>query len=257
MKQPPRSATWGVLTFYLAIIISGGTVRADLWTDGGFEGNLGWTGTDSFMGESATIGAAANQATFYSLVHGDLITESGVWVDDPTRAFAGDRMFWLRNYDDPDTICVGHRLNNVLVAGESYKLTFSFAAFNPDFSAGSNTEFTKPAIEVMAYDDTATAFVAKEQKITFSNGSVRNPATNSYSSFALSDWNNLQWHEATATFDAPESNGRPVYVWASMTNDSAGMLLDNVVLQAVPEPTSVGVGALLVVGLTFRRRRTG
>ena len=196
---------------------------ADLWVDGGFESSLGWTGSDNFLGETATAGAAANGATFFTLVHDELITESGTWIEDSTRAFEGDRMFWLRDYNDPDTICVGHRFTGILKAGASYQLKFNFAAFDPDTPGGSNSLVTKPIAEVMRNDGSANEI--KELPVSFSNGTVRNPDAGTFAEFPVSSWNNLQWFEATVNFIAPPDNGQPVYIWTSMTNDSAGMLL--------------------------------
>jgi hypothetical protein len=231
-----------------------GIASADLWTDGGFEGSLGWTGSDTFVGETATAGAAVNGATFFTLVHDDLITESGTWIEDSTRAFEGDRMFWLRDYDDPDTICVGHRFTGILEAGVNYQLKFNFAAFDPDTPGGTTSLVTKPIAEVMHNDGTGN--VIEELPVSFSNGDDRDPDAGTYAEFAVSNWNNLQWFEATVNFVAPEDNGQPVYIWASMTNDSAGMLLDGISLVAVPEPTTAGLLlALLTVVGTQRRRR--
>lgn len=243
----------------LMALVASTSVHADLWEDGGFEGSLGWNGSAGFATASnmATEGAEVNGATRYTLVHDDLLTESGKWVEDPTRAFEGNRMFWLRPYDDPDTICVGHRLTNILNPGTTYELKFNLAAFDENVPAGS-TAITKPVTEITAWDPnsgTDGAFVTSELPVSFSDGQTRDPVANTFGEFQLQDWDNLSWTTATTIFTAPESNGQSIYVWTSMTNDSAGMLLDGITLRAVPEPsTGIVVAAMGLLGLLIRRR---
>ncbi len=259
MKVPAsRIFASAICAIFLSLAtLNPSTARADLWEDGGFESDFGWNPVDSFVGaaNSATEGAAPNQATFFTLIHDDLITESGKWVEDSSRAYEGDRMFWLRPYDDPDTICVGHRFNNVLQEGITYELSYKFAAFDENNSGGSSTLTTKPVAELSSFD-TAGNFGTTELAMSFDDGTVTNPNTNTFSEFPVQDWNNLTWMTATATFVAPPSNGQAIYVWASMTNDSNGMLIDGITLRAVPEPTAgFIVAAMGMLTLVSRRRK--
>ena len=63
----------GVLIFVLLAGLQT-SARADLW-QGGFETNLGWTGTDLFMGETATEGPAPNAARFFDFIDSDTIAD--------------------------------------------------------------------------------------------------------------------------------------------------------------------------------------
>jgi len=243
---------------------------ADLWIDGGFEGNevnsVGWTGTDSFhTATSATIGAAASGATFNTFIHDELVTESGTWVQDSAHSYSGDRMFWLNDYDDPDTICVGHQFNN-LVAGQKLRLTWNFAAFNPVVSGGSSTNFVKPAVELSYRDSVTNNFEVIDQVIDFGSGGTSDPSIDDYDMFALQDWNNLSWDSATSIIDVPETNGQEITIWVSYLSDAdprntlpnsniGGLLIDNIALVAVPEPTMVTLTGLLMLGLGTCRRR--
>lgn len=229
---------------------------ADLWEDGGFESSFGWNPITDFNGatNSATDGAAPNEAIRYTMIHDNLLTESGKWVEDPTRALEGDRMFWLRPYDDPDTICVGHRFNSVLEAGVTYQLSFNFAAFDEGTPGGSSTLTTKPVAEVTSLNS-AGAFETAELVVEFDDGSTADPDNGVFAEFPIQDWNKLTWRTATATFVAPADNGREIYVWASMTNDSNGMLLDGITLRAIPEPAAGMLLMSLATIATLRRRR--
>ncbi|MEL7497048.1 MAG: hypothetical protein AAFN77_05520 [Planctomycetota bacterium] len=231
-------------------------VNADLWTGGGFEGGLGWTGTDLFMGETATEGAAPGAARFFDMMDPDMITESGTWIEDSSRTYEGDRMFWLRDYNDPDTICAGRRFNG-LTAGDVYDLKWSFAAFNPNNPTGTSTLTSKPIVEVMTWDTTIGDWVLWEPKLYLSDGQVSDPLGGNQVEYELQDWDNLNWTQSTSRFAIPELNGRPMYLWVSMTNDSNGLLIDGITFTAVPEPAALTLSglALLLMGCVRIRKR--
>ncbi len=232
-----------------------GQANADLWSGGGFEGSLGWTGTDSFMGQSATLGAAPNGARFYDFIDSNMITEAGTWIEDSSRTFEGNRMFWLQNYNDPDTICAGFRFNNVLTSGATYKMEWSFAAFNPNNPTGSSTLTSKPIVEVMSWDSTLGDWVLTEPVMQMSDGQTSDPLGGNTVEYTLQDWDNLNWVTATSLIVAPESNGQAIYIWASMTNDSNGLLIDGIRFTAIPEPASWTLTGLALSVLMTRRRR--
>lgn len=164
-------------------------------------------------------------------------------------------MFWLRPYNDPDTICVGYRFNSILEAGVTYQLSFNFAAFDEGTPSGSSTLTTKPVAEVTSLNS-AGAFETSELLVEFDDGSIADPDNGVYAEFPIQDWDNLTWMTATATFVAPEDNGREIYVWASMTNDSNGMLLDGITLTAIPEPAAgMLLFSMAAIGALRRRRK--
>lgn len=220
-----------------------------------FEGSVGWTGTDSFIGETATNGAAPNGARFFDFIGTNVISEAGVWIDDPSRAFEGDRMFWLQPYNDPDTICVGGRVDGAIECSE-VTFQFNFAAFDLNHPTGDSNTFSMPAVEIMSWDSASSSWAIETATINFDDGQVTNPATGEEAEYAVGDWDNLQWYEGTSTFKVPVLNNRPLYLWTSMTNDSNGLLIDNIRIAQVPEPSSLAlvlVGSLLAG--TRRRRR--
>lgn len=229
-------------------------IHADLWLDGGFEGDTGWTGASTFEGQTATVGAAANEARFFDFINVDTISESGVWIDDASRAYEGDRFFWLRNYADPDTICVGYRFDT-LTTGASYQLDWQFAAFdqaNPDGDAGITS---KPVVEVMSRNAANTEWLLSEPKLEFGDGQTADPENGDYVEYAVQDWDAISWTSASSTIVAPEANGQPIYIWVSMTNDSNGLLIDGVTLTAVPEPASCTLATLALMLISTRRSR--
>lgn len=225
------------------------------------EGSLGWKGDSRFMGFAATEGAAPNSATFYTLIGNNWLTESGVWVEAPRYTSEGQRMFWLRNYNDPDTICVGQRFTNStatgsqLVPGRYYQLSWDFAAFNPDAPFGDARRFSRPLMEVMSWNPAASRWDVVEIPLLFSNGTSSDPNQGLFQSFALGDWKALEWHTARAYFQAPAATGQPVFLWASMTGDSQGMLLDNIRLVSIPEPSGLMLPVLACLTLLHRQRR--
>lgn len=242
-----------VLKLVLAIVCLIPQVAcADLW-QGGFESNLGWTGSNTFVSAGATEGAAENGARFFDFIDSDTISESGVWIEDGTRAHAGDRFFWIRDYNDPDTICVGKRFNG-LVAGQWYDLDWHFAAFDPDNPAG-GTQVSKPIVEVMSWDAAASDWVLSEPVMNFSDGNVTDYENGIVTEYQVQDWDNLAWTKSSSRFAIPELNGQPLYVWVSMTNDSAGLLIDSISFQAVPEPSSMFLASLFLwLGVARRKR---
>ncbi|MFK7818030.1 MAG: hypothetical protein AB8G99_04895 [Planctomycetaceae bacterium] len=235
---------------FLALLVGSPAVGGLLEID--FEGDLGWTGADSFLGSTATEGVAPNDASFFDFVGTDVITESGVWIEDAARAYQGDRMFWLRPYNDPDTICVGGRVS-AAVEGTEIEYKFNFAAFDPTQPGGDPNTFSKPEIEVMSWD--GTDWVITTPVINFSDGQITDLSNSLVAEYEVGDWDDLAWHEATTTITVPDLNGQPLYLWASMTNDSNGMLLDNIRIAQTPEPGSLFMLAFLAGPLLQHRRR--
>lgn len=230
------------------------SVHADLW-QGGFETNLGWTGTDLFMGETATEGPAVNAARFFDFIDSDTIAESGVWIEDATRTYEGNRMYWLRDYNDPDTICLGKRFTG-LTPGEVFDLEWHFAAFDPDNPNGTSALTSKPIVEVMSWDSSISDWVLSEPVLNFGDGQTTDYDNGIVTEYEVQDWDNLTWTSATSRFEVPELNGQPLYVWVSMTNDSAGLLVDSITFTAVPEPGSMVFLSFAMMALAGRRKRS-
>ena len=228
--------------------------QADLWLEGGFEGDTGWTAADLFQGQTATNGADPLGARYYDLIGGNMISESGVWIEDATRAYEGNRFFWIRNYADPDTICVGYRFNT-LTSGASYKLDWQFAAFDDSNPDGDPTITSKPIVEVMSRNAANTDWLYSEPVLNFGDGQTADPENGNFVEYAVQDWDAISWTSASSTFVAPEANGQPLYIWVSMTSDSNGLLIDGITLTAVPEPASCTLATLALMLISTRRMR--
>jgi hypothetical protein len=147
---------------------------------------------------------------------------------------------------------VGGRVT-AAVEGAEINYKFNFAAFDPTQPDGDLNTFSMPAIEVMSWS--GSEWIITTPTITFSDGQITDPANNIVAQYAVGDWDDLDWHEASMSITVPELNGQPLYLWSSMTNDSNGMLLDNIRIAQTPEPSSLILMAMVAVPMVQRRRR--
>jgi hypothetical protein len=162
------------------------------------------------------------------------------WITDATRATDGNRFIYLPS----EGLCFTRLfdLATDVSTCKTYKLCLDVAAFDANSPSGGATT-SGFVLEGIYYN---ASFSTNEDifKIkNFTDVSTNNAATNP---MTISSWNNIQWKRITVTFTLPAATiASPKYFKMYLSNalnsyvasDGKGILLDNVCLTEVTDPT--------------------
>ncbi len=212
----------------------------NLFTNGSFE--LG-----NFNGNATLISPANNADNSGNADITDWWRDNGVfWVEDPTRATNGNRFLYISVTGECSA--QGFNLsNNIISTCKTYKMTFDGAGFdhlNPNGGVGLSS-FTLEAKYVDANGATILAVLDRRGFTDVQTGqAAQNPVV-------PSAWNNLAWKRMTTYFTLPDApaGANKIQIFISNSNQIAGatqgIVIDNIVLEAVPIPIAQNGGVCI------------
>lgn len=233
------------------LVLAAPASGANLFTNASFE-NGAWGGSQSFVNSNnaTTLFNSSSTLTGWTTVIGS------TWVQDPTRATDANRMLWLGPPSVGSFVCASQKVNVFtsgdpslqLVANNRYNLLLDYSFFDPNDPtaalAGLSTFTAYYVLGTNAGGDDPFS-----QTTLFTNtGSVSN-------------WNALQWNQASISFDMPNIAGYDYIKFflsapkATAFVQSRGVLIDNASLSLVPEPGSLILCGTLLSLAAHRRRR--
>jgi hypothetical protein len=242
-------------TLPLLFLCLGGSAQAatNLFSNGGFEDNAGTTrtgfaGVSNFRpipqyGEIATTWEAGTPTGYQAALI------DGVGVNNPE----GDYFVSLHNngacivnsFDSGDAL---YGLDSPLTVGTTYKLSFQVASYSSRLlntgTAATNGNF------VAVSDDTQIATTWTIDIFDGSYGLIQNQTGNLAASSG--NWSTHDWQQINYEFTY---SADMVYLGISNIGGfGSAMLIDNMSLTAVPEPSAAILGLFGLLA-TFRRRR--
>jgi hypothetical protein len=212
----------------------------NLFTNGSFE--LG-----NFNGNATIVAPANNADDSGSTDISDWSRDNGVfWIEDATRASNGNRFLYIPILGNCSA--QGFNLSNGIVSScKTYKITFDGAGFdhlNPNGGVGLSA-FT---LEAKYADANGIALLAVLDRRGFTDVQTGQAAQNPV---VPSAWNSLAWKRMTTYFTLPDApaGANKIQIFISSSNQIAGatqgIVIDNVVLEAVPEPIAQNGGVCI------------
>jgi hypothetical protein len=250
-----------LLGLALVSLVAGQRVHAqtNLITNGSFEAGA-WGGTDSFVNSNN----ASNLLFWNTQVASWIPDSNSTWVQDPTRASDQNRMVWLgppgAPYNQPITYIAQTVSVAGLTAGQSYHLALDYDFLDPTDPNG-----------LAAMNSTMQVYYMLGNAMDMGGGNFMlmddtNTKTGLLSEMGMTgSWNNaggLQWTQDGVDFTMPGLSSYDylrIFIAAPPNGGatpSMGVLVDNVSLVAVPEPGSLLLTSMGLLGvLSLRRRR--
>jgi hypothetical protein len=229
-----RKAIW--LTFCLPNVI----FAQNLFTNGSFE-------SGNFNGNATMVSPANNADDSGNLDISDWSRDNGVfWIEDATRASEGNRFLYIPVAGECSA--QGLNLSNGAISScKTYKITFDGAGFdhlNPNGGVGLSA-FT---LEAKYADANSNPILAVLDRRGFTDVQTGQPAQNPV---IPSAWNNISWKRMTTYFTLPDApaGANKIQIFISNSNQIAaatkGILIDNIVLEAVPIPIAQNGGVCI------------
>ena len=260
MMSPFFRCFAGPCLLALGVLAPSAHAQVNLIANGSFEAGV-WDGTASFVDSNN-----ASALMFWNNQASSWVPDSNsTWVQDATRASDGSRFVWLgppgAPYNEANTyvsqtvpVLGTGAPGTALVAGAMYHLSLDHAFFDPNDPTNS-----------MNMDSTLQIYYMLGNAMNM--GDPNNPMlTDNPSTLTalLTDtgttesWASVHWTQAGVDFQMPDTTGYDylrIFIAAPANGGSTpsmGVLVDNVSLVAVPEPSSL---LLLGVAFAIRRRR--
>jgi hypothetical protein len=212
----------------------------NLFPNGSFE--LG-----NFTGNTTIVSPANNADDSGNTDISNWSRDNGVfWIEDATRATEGNRFLYIPITGE--CAAQGFNLSNGIVSScKTYKITFDGAGFNhlnPNGGVGLSA-FT---LEAKYADANSNPMLAVLDRRGFTDVQTGQAAPNPV---VPSAWNNLAWKRMTTYFTLPDApvGATKIQIFISNSNQIAGatqgIVIDNIVLEAVPEPIAQNRGVCI------------
>lgn len=232
------------------LVVTSPVSGANLFTNASFESGT-WGGSQSFVdpNNATTLFNSSSTLTGWTTVIGS------TWVQDTTRATDANRMLWLGPPSVGAWDCASQKVSLFssgdpslqLVANNRYNLLVDYSFFDPN----------DPTAALVGLSSFTAYYVLGTNAGGDDPFSQTTLFTNTGS---VSNWNALQWNQASISFDLPNIAGYDYIKFflsapkATASVQSRGVLIDNASLSLVPEPGSLILCGTLL-GLAAHRRR--
>lgn len=230
--------------------------QVNILNNSSFEVGL-WSGGQNFVDPGNATALFSNTSTI-----GSWETHNGsTWVEDAARAVNGDRMLWIGPPQAGSELCTIYNTPVFsagdaalhLIAGNRYNVSINFAFFDPaDPMASSGEDSTLQIYYLLGSNALGDD--------PFSKVSLRNLQGEVAAWSSGLGGSGSLWNLASAEFDVPDITGYDylkLYFSApanTVATPSRGVLLDQASLSLVPEPDSLLLTVLGLLGMLSRRR---
>jgi hypothetical protein len=226
--------------FWVTLCLPNVIFAQNLFPNGSFE--LG-----NFSANSTIVSPANNADNLGSSDITNWSRDNGVvWIEDATRASQGNRFLYIPVAGECSA--QGFNLSNGIIGScKTYKITFDGAGFdhlNPNGGVGLSS-FT---VEAKYADANSNPILAVLDRRGFTDVQTGQPAPNPV---VPSAWNSLVWKRMTTYFTLPDApvGATKIQIFISNSNQIAGatkgIVIDNLVLEAVPAPIAQNGGVCI------------